>query len=816
MKKILISILIAVLIFIFCIRFRSFDFINQKINRKINTKLKLTKNINSRFYFDIFSFSFVSIDEIDLENDLIDLSVKEIQINPIIKNIKFKDFELKTKINIKSEDVNDKNKFFILDEIKKIIRITDYNLMFRNGTFQDLNIDKLNILTEKEPKIIIESYIRNENIKVEFVFERILDNLTLNVFSVNSELGNIIYKKSNSVNNYLLNLSTDNLKSFLHFIGLDIKTFDVPIDVDLNINNLEKEIYLNGLIRINKEENNIIKIKTNITPDYKNYSINIHSEKGIDLRNKSKKNELISDQNKNTESFIFILRNILQYLYQRYNISIEGDIKEVQTDQFIVDKFIFNTFILDNKIEIKDLELNVKDNFNLLVQDNLFVLDVNSQNKDIFDLMFLRNDIKELQLTGNINKDIENLKIQAGEITINEDKILVNEISRKKIDLELHKLDIDQIFEIKNNIFDNKSVLETLKNINSFKKLELNINILDSTILDFGINKLNLNLMNTDQDSKILINGKTDIFEGGLNITNNIQYDKINDKGNLNVISNIDYLDFDLMIFNLKNIIKDETKIPLFTSIDGILDLKINKLKIKDKNLRNITVSGKINNGIINFSGQDDKNIISFNSTLNLFSDSSKIDIGFSFNAFQLSDIFNNICTNLKNYTDGYISFNGRFYSYGASFGEIYSNAVSKGNVVLQNTKIKDFDIISTGYEVLYRKNINLERSLKTNKGVIENTKGYYRLENGKIYGDLSFSQEISTGNASFEIDLRNNFLNNINGNIIIATKDRFSKNQLNMKLPFLIKGSCSLSNSFDLNIELKELKDYISKINAK
>ena len=424
----------------------------------------------------------------------------------------------KKKRNKSNNEKNDNNNIIIKEqnEEKSIIKISNFNINFKNSSKIDINIkDKKNKIStdnninkNKNKKILVDSrvgtphldmikYIKNEIQKKE----KMINNLSYYKGQYSCELKNIVEKLENILINFKESPEEKDRIKLLYLI--------------LNINKKNNDETINRNKSL-KKEYNILLNKNSYTP---NEIINEFRTK-IDI-SKSENLEMINQINELKNKNIIKNNKLKSFLYnKKYSLDINNLINELNTlnneknealTRLRNSKKVVNSCIIKFKNVIKKYEEYKKEN--AFTDSNL--------NKIDKDINILKQDLLGSENEEEIYNKIENNKMLVfKEISYpTPKKIKWNSNFQKFNSIKLKKKRVEsaeQIIKLPQNISnDNK------KSFCCLKKNMLNINILPK------INLKKNSIINNINKRSILINSNSakniqkDLFKNEeLNISN--------------------------------------------------------------------------------------------------------------------------------------------------------------------------------------------------------------------------------------------------------------------------------------------------------
>ena len=549
------------------------DLIVKKLDENLNAKSNLEKIEFNPLTFDLklHNFGLKSKENIDI------LNLKELQITlGILKSFEQKHFrveyilldELFLNIN------QDRDGNINLAQLLKEQETKEKDVVLKQGKQEELE--------EQENLAFLISKIDLKNTNFNFTSHINKEPYNLNLKDLNYTIYDLgTYKNYLSSNNlkFLINNKTEvaikgafNIKPFKaygkidikdlrvkDFLSFDDKLFNFSVNEDANINlalnynidatndlllNLNSELLEINRLNLLQNGNNIAYFKKlNIEKfdfDLKEQIINFYNTKidnlsanmimdkaGVNfanLINTTENKEKESEDLKSQKAWKINFNNIQSNI--NYN---------------------FNNILLNHKIDIKDLYLNVN---NLNIVDS--TVNLKDAKIDLKYASYLDNKNKIDIHSQNNNIKLQNLSVINGDVKIGDIELKKENISFKEKNLDLEIISKKLETNLKN--------LEIAKNITYLK------------------NSLNLNDL-------ILIDKKNNlkIVSKALNLnTNNFLLD---DKNNIN-FKEIILNNQNLSLFEKRNNLKIEAKDIAINSLDFLFDNK-NNLKIKNINLKN-------------------------------------------------------------------------------------------------------------------------------------------------------------------------------------------------------------------------------------
>ena len=568
--------------------------INNNINPSINNNAINKNNINDMFNInDNISeyyknnFNNIDIDKNNINSNSIYIynieNIENIDKNNIINKINNNNINEVNNINILSSSNNN------INNSNNEKEANNKDIMANTNIINQINDNNKKNATSSL-NLINKSNDMNNNIDINYNKQNINnnndnDNITINNLN-NCENIKIIKNLNNFENIINNNINNDNVKKMnnLH----NFENINNNIKMMNNLNNIENINNLNNIENINNLENNNNKLnEINNNENVNNKNIT-HIINNINNINKMSNNFNNINNNFNINSIFINRENINSEKENKFNNNYNNILINNQRNHILNENSINQGINLINKKskEIEDINKNI--NYNYLTElnnnDNEQSNVIENKSEEIIrnDNIFNNNYNSELLLNENIkyyditqNKTVineENIIIKNDENNVNENKEISNEnLTDKnipkndgiKIDnnyiekitqiyipntanfeekrdsnlKENNNNDINNI-KIKQNINNQKLVIENINNIILNKEQNLQLNIIkeekDNNKFGNNINLKDENSINNNIITNNQLNIDGNIINGKIIINNNL---KVNlKKGNLNII----------------------------------------------------------------------------------------------------------------------------------------------------------------------------------------------------------------------------------------------------------------------------------------
>lgn len=786
--------------------------------------------------------------KIQLDNE----NIKKSVINLLKLDLAYIDFDNK-KIHI---NINNSNiKIIKNNNLDKEYKNINLILNNRTDTFQ---INGKYITTNLESSINGDIVIKDDNLNLIIkLSNNENDSLTFeykgknNLFKVDNifdlDGDKKINIESSSLNNFLqwfLPASSEYYTKFNYKNKISI-IVDFNNISGFNINNLiikSEDLKLNGKLKFadnNDIDINIEKINLN------NFTINTKIEKSNIYEN----NINIFKYN-NLESLLKFLNeiNLEKSQKAKININIAEIINKTDTikDSKINLEIINGNYKINNFIfNLNDLNINIS---NQIENNNFYINDISIKGTNfdkISQIFNLENffEIKEFELTSkffvynNIIYLID-LKLHDEEQIINGD--LEYSFERKNqylaANININKIEIKHSFERKKFLKENFLLLNNIQN-NIFLHLIVNkviFNDLDikfDSFIYYSNGLLNLYKIN---------NIESNFFK---NINGSFSLNIKNSKPNLNINLNIKeikkeiyLLDYIINLNKYKNIILDADKekleesknywinqlfeLPYFNDIFGEIAIKINNINLNSKNLNNIIIDCKIDNGVI------DLNKINFNGFGGITNIRGKLDLKESKiihlildeAIYDLKDLVFLLINKEQDFISGKLGIGAVFKAQGYNKKIFLASENLESKFIIKNLYLKPIGIDQLKKNLnLVFENTKILESLNTQKAVLDGSGTNYYDVNGvftidKNLVNLNASGEGSGFASKFDLKVDNNFESPII-KLVNTNSMLINLNTKNIPLYYTISFIENFSNKAKLSINTTQIDDYLKLI---
>ena len=519
--------------------------------------------------------------------------------SPISSNSKKSYFKNSKKLNLKKKNNSSNKASYIKNN-------NSYKKSFSNNKFIDKNclIIKL-INTKKSDRNDSRRELEESNDDV------IIKNFYTHDNSFNPEKKMIIKNNDKNLNNEIYNFKNIKISKPLKKLLVCKEPITNKINDNLTLNNFSDNKSSNHYIKMNNNKNNeVININKTLFNDLTERNIKINN---IIKQNslKSKKNNYLLEetQSKNNndgfynkynelEKEIIILKNSI-IEYQNENKKLKNEINNLQ-NKIDNDKEKLKNNLQPIKVKIKEsarnstniknnsLDLIVKENNKLLIENKIYKTQIDEYTKKIKDLLLIiKNKDKYIKLVKNYkNKDEIDINqndiiLQMNGIINNKDKAKKNIKKKRNINKSVDKL----LFENERNKIIINKIFEKINKIGNSEK-EYN-------------QYININLNEAEQNIPISENIKNNhnnfqIQKTELKIQNNINFNKIKHKDHLIIqrfeikIQNNDYKEQSKFEYKIQksqlNIINNNENIKNKTKHNEFEIVNINEIQLFSKN----------------------------------------------------------------------------------------------------------------------------------------------------------------------------------------------------------------------------------------
>ena len=305
-----------------------------------------------------------------------------------------------------------------------------------------------------------------------------------------------------------------------------------------------------------------------------------------------------------------------------------------------------------------------------------------------------------------------------------------------------------------------------------------------------------INYEDTKKQTIFNIISKGEMFDGSFDF--NLQ--NINNKEYITsslIARNINFTDCDIALNEIKQASGMEfTKIftqdkdynvPSFIGLNGVFNLSIDNLYLKDKVFNDIKgkilmSDGILNTEYLNFLFKNGK--IDINSAISL-QGRPEFQIAFAASGLNIDELLNSPL-------DGYASFQCSFKSFGFNPVKMMRNLNGNGKIIIQNLKIPNFDLLNMSKDVMIngvRRGVNYKNVISKNPLFFAKSEGNLLLENGILKADIVSSRELVSLSAEFEYDIFTHLVNKLSGSFATMMVRKPLEKPFAIYIPFACSG---------------------------
>ena len=544
-------------------------------------------------------------------------------------------------------------------------------------------------------------------------------------------------------------------------------------DVLENINSLSKVVnFLLGLTDLVKLKANI-KIDNAVVSDIfvKDLNIDASKDKGSKITLNSlnakfgKEEDLLSDWIRikyleNQVGNVVISGGDISGMIKLFGLHIFNP--ELKSKKYYINGDLKLT---TNSYSLKDTFLYVDDK-KILDFDLLNVYSYETQNNSIESKIIIQNvDLNKYFNIDKIYSDYNNefLNFQKNE---KQDAVFWKKLFEKRIGVGAEEDSKKCVYIFNNVIFGGQqidNVSFSFEDSKKYTKIEANI------ISDVINGELNFDLRNVSEKETI---------------TSDIKIKNIN-------VNLLEQTNKDIKTSTGENFqeifLKDEEyNIPSFVGLNGKISAKIDNLIFNDKNIKNISATFLLQDGIFesesfNFNYGDGN--VEMNTILSL-QGYPEMKVGIACSGIKLYDL-------IHSPINGYLSLQSEIKFFGFNPYKFFNKFSGKGRFVIQNLSIPHFDLLNTSNNIItngINSEINYYNIIEKKPLYFSKSEGNLEIDDGVIKGDIKMARELVSGSCEFEFIQETNIIRKFAGSF--ATM--MVRKKLDTPFPIYIPVACN------------------------